>query len=143
MHDDIAKEKMVLAVGLPDLPLAKTVLKPSPDVPRGKIAREVTETTHIKVQHTHAFDVKSFVLTSETVRNTQDIKCGGDVSVKTEVSKVSDLRPSDEDNEQLQYLKKLQEVSPEVPWNYNCVTKQVLKSCVWLFLILLLCFVLL
>ncbi|XP_065160451.1 titin-like isoform X4 [Atheta coriaria] len=109
MHDDIAKEKMVLAVGLPDLPLAKTVLKPSPDVPRGKIAREVTETTHIKVQHTHAFDVKSFVLTSETVRNTQDIKCGGDVSVKTEVSKVSDLRPSDEDNEQLQYLKKLQE----------------------------------
>lgn len=59
---------MVLAVGLPELPPADTVLKPSPEVPPGKIVREVTETTHIKVKHSHNFDVSSYVLTSETVR---------------------------------------------------------------------------
>ncbi|CAG9824337.1 unnamed protein product [Phaedon cochleariae] len=68
-HKDISKEKMVLAVGLPELPLAKEVLKPSPEVPPGKIVREVTETTHIKVQQSHSLGVSSFVLTSETVRD--------------------------------------------------------------------------
>lgn len=35
----------------------------------GKIVREVTETTHIKVQQTHQLGVSSFVLTSETVKD--------------------------------------------------------------------------
>lgn len=48
-REDIAKEKMVLAVGLPQLPPANSVLKPSPEVPPGKIVKEVTETTHLKV----------------------------------------------------------------------------------------------
>ncbi|GJQ70962.1 hypothetical protein Trydic_g878 [Trypoxylus dichotomus] len=69
MHEDISKEKMVLAVGKPELPPATSVLKPSPEVPPGKIVHEVTETTHLKVQHVHSMDVKSFVLTSETVRD--------------------------------------------------------------------------
>lgn len=69
MHEDISKEKMVLAVGKPELPPAKSVLKPSPEVPPGKIVHEVTETTHLKVQHVHSMGVKSFVLTSETVRD--------------------------------------------------------------------------
>lgn len=59
----------MLAVGKPELPPVKEVLKPSPEVPPGKIVHEVTETTHLKVQHVHSMDVKSFVLTSETVRD--------------------------------------------------------------------------
>ncbi|XP_048520362.1 SEC14 domain and spectrin repeat-containing protein 1-B-like [Dendroctonus ponderosae] len=71
MRENVSKEKMVLAVGCPpegELPLSKEVLKPSPEVPPGKIVREVTETTHIKVQQRHNLGVKSFVLTSEIVR---------------------------------------------------------------------------
>lgn len=49
-NEDVSKEKMVLAVGCPDLPPPKSVLKPSIEVPPGKIAHEVTETTHIKVK---------------------------------------------------------------------------------------------
>lgn len=49
IKENIAKEKMVLAVGLPQLPPAENVLKPSPEVPPGKIVREVIETTHLKV----------------------------------------------------------------------------------------------
>lgn len=68
LQEEISKEKMVLAVGLPELPPAKSVLKPSPEVPPGKIVHEVIETTHLKVQHSHTLGVASFVLTSETVR---------------------------------------------------------------------------
>lgn len=49
VKEDVAKEKMVLAVGLPQLPLPESVLKPSPEAPPGKIVREVVETTHLKV----------------------------------------------------------------------------------------------
>lgn len=90
MKENISKEKMVLAVGCPpegQLPPSREVLvtyfisfhsetisffkvlKPSPHVPPGKIAREVTETTHIKVQQQPILGVKSFVLTSEIVRD--------------------------------------------------------------------------
>lgn len=67
--EDVSKEKMVLAVGCPDLPLPRTVLKPSPEAPPGMVVHEVTETTHLKVQHCHTLGVSSFVLTSETVRD--------------------------------------------------------------------------
>ncbi|CAG9840248.1 unnamed protein product [Diabrotica balteata] len=82
---DIAKEKMVLAVGLPELPLAKEVLKPSPEVPPGKVVREVTETTHLKVQQSHSLGVASFVLTSETVRENKP----GEATKKEEVIKIT------------------------------------------------------
>lgn len=59
----------MISVGIPELPDPKNVLKPSPDVPAGKIVHEVTETTHLKVQHSHTFGVSSYVLTSETVKN--------------------------------------------------------------------------
>ncbi|XP_050302710.1 titin-like isoform X2 [Anthonomus grandis grandis] len=77
---DIAKEKMVLAVGCPpegQLPPPQEVLKSSPEVPPGKIAREVIETTHIKVQQQHNFGVKSFVLSSEIVK---DVGATGETS---------------------------------------------------------------
>lgn len=59
---------MVLGVGIPELPPPSAVLKTSPEVPPGKVVREVTETTHIKVQHNHTMGVSSFVLTSEVRR---------------------------------------------------------------------------
>lgn len=66
---------MVLAVGLPQLPQPDDVLKPSPEIPpNSKIVHEVTETTHIKVKHSHNFDVASYVLTSETVKENDDCK---------------------------------------------------------------------
>ncbi|XP_066257903.1 SEC14 domain and spectrin repeat-containing protein 1-B [Euwallacea similis] len=71
MRENTEKEKMVLAVGCPpggELPPSKEVLKSSPAVPPGKIVREVTETTHFKVQQQHNLGVKSFVLTSEIVK---------------------------------------------------------------------------
>lgn len=60
---------MVLAVGCPQLPPPSEVLHPSPAVPPGKIVHEVIETTHIRVEHSHTMGVKSFVLSSETVRD--------------------------------------------------------------------------
>lgn len=102
---------MVLAVGLPELPPAKSVLKPSIEVPPGKIAHEVTETTHIKVQHCHTLGVSSFVLTSETVR---DGKADGDVrkeDVKEEykVDSREILVPIEFEDDQ--FMKELREVS--------------------------------
>lgn len=86
---------MVLAVGCPDLPPAKEVLKPSIEVPPGKIAHEVTETTHIKVQHCHTLGVSSFVLTSETVRDgkVEEKKKEEEVKEYVEVSKKEHIVP--------------------------------------------------
>lgn len=71
--NNVSKEKMVLAVGLPQLPQPDDVLKPSPEIPpNSKIVHEVTETTHIKVKHVHNMDVASYVLTSETVKDERD-----------------------------------------------------------------------
>ncbi|KAK9882438.1 hypothetical protein WA026_021469 [Henosepilachna vigintioctopunctata] len=69
IDEDVSKEKMVLAVGCPQLPAPEEVLKESPLVPAGKIVHEVIETTHIRVEHSHKMGVKSFVLSSETVRD--------------------------------------------------------------------------
>lgn len=77
----------MLAVGLPDLPPPKSVLKPSPEAPPGKIVHEVIETTHFKVQQAHTMGVSSFVLTSETVR---DNKAAG-ATRREEMIKVTDV----------------------------------------------------
>ncbi|XP_017781311.1 PREDICTED: SEC14 domain and spectrin repeat-containing protein 1-B [Nicrophorus vespilloides] len=111
-RDDLAKEKMVLAVGLPELPIASSVLRPSPEVPPGKIAREVTETTHIKVQQCHTFGVKSFVLTSETVREKGELK---------ETAPLEQTPVYEEDD----FASKLKEVG----WK-GCKYKQALRSCI-------------
>lgn len=133
---------MVLAVGCPDLPAAKSVLKPSPEVPPGKIVHEVIETTHLKVQHCHTLGVASFVLTSETVR---DAKAEGHVK-KEEIKEpviagdekevyvpVSVERDIDED----EFMRRMKEVSPpfedRTAWNKyynNYVTKQAIKGCI-------------
>ncbi|KAL1501727.1 hypothetical protein ABEB36_007003 [Hypothenemus hampei] len=96
-RENIEKEKMVLAVGCPPdgkLPLVKEVLKPSPEVPPGKIAREVTETTHFKVQQQHNFGVKSFVLTSEIVKekNTEGTNREETIRYKTDDGKEVTIR---------------------------------------------------
>lgn len=116
INEDISKEKMVLAVGCPELPLAKSVLKPSITPPPGKIVHEVTETTHIKVHHCHTLGVQSFVLTSETVR---DGKADGQFrkeEIKEEVKNLDkkeviipvSVEPDLEDDE---FMKELREVS--------------------------------
>lgn len=110
---------MVLAVGLPELPPAKAVLKPSPEVPPGKIVHEVTETTHIKVQHSHTLGVASFVLTSETVRDKKSEGAGvrGEVRV---------AQPEVEGFE-----KRVKEVSGfEDEWRM-CTAKQAIKGFIW------------
>ncbi|CAG9864550.1 unnamed protein product [Phyllotreta striolata] len=107
LHKDLNKQKMVLAVGLPDLPPPKEVLKPSPEVPPGKVVREVIETTHLKVQQSHTLGVASFVLSSETV---------GEGAAKL-------------DEEELE--RRLKEVGrcEEEAWKaYHNVTKQAIKG---------------
>ena len=117
INEDISKEKMVLAVGLPELPPAKAVLKPSPEVPPGKIVHEVTETTHIKVQHSHTLGVASFVLTSETVR---EKKTDGAVVREEVVSVAPELEG---------FEKRVKEVSGfEEEWRL-CTAKQAIKGC--------------
>lgn len=133
---------MVLAVGCPDLPPAKTVLKPTPDVPPGKIVHEVTETTHIKVQHCHTLGVSSFVLTSETVRDGK-----GEGSARKDVVKdfiaVEEGRELvipvtvDRDVDEDEFMRQMKEVGPpfedKTAWSkyyHNYVTKQTVKSCI-------------
>lgn len=120
INEDISKEKMVLAVGCPELPSAKSVLKTSITPPPGKIVHEVTETTHLKVQHCHTLGVSSFVLTSETVR---DGKADGQVK-KEEVKEVFEnvekldkvekkerVIPIHVDLEEDEFMKELRQVS--------------------------------
>lgn len=134
--ENIAKEKMVLAVGLPELPEVDSVLKPSPEVPPGKIVHEVTETTHIKVQHSHNLGVSSYVLTSETVRDKNDEGCtredvvriGELKSLETAVPVLKEKEPLDDE-----LLRKLKEVSgdhfeEDALKSYNYVTKHAIKS---------------
>lgn len=135
VRENISKEKMVLAVGCPELPLAKDVLKPSPEVPPGKIVHEVTETTHIKVQQSHTLGVSSFVLTSETVK---DKKNDGAVK-REEIIKVTDADGREVviplemgqgiDEEDL--MRRMKEVgsSEDDAWKtYHNVTKQAIKG---------------
>ncbi|KAG5897359.1 hypothetical protein JTB14_030242 [Gonioctena quinquepunctata] len=133
MPKDISKEKMVLAVGLPELPLAKDVLKPSPEVPPGKIVHEVTETTHIKVQQSHTLGVSSFVLTSETVRD----KKNEGITTKEEVirvvtddgKEVAQAISKNYDEEELESRMKEVGRFDRVAWkNYEKVTKQAIKG---------------
>lgn len=124
---------MVLAVGLPQLPLPKTVLKPSPEVPPGKIVHEVIETTHLKVQHSHTMGVKSFVLSSETVKDKNAV---GSTN-REEIIRVG----TDEGNEQVistdksldeeEYKRRIKEVGycDDGAWKtYHKVTKQAIKG---------------
>lgn len=113
-RENIAKEKMVLGVGLPELPPAKSVLKPTPDIPPGKLVREVTETTHLKVQHSHTMGIASYVLTSEIARE-KDGAC----SSRDEITKVIDeqgrevvipIRVEKEIDEE-EFLRRMKEVS--------------------------------
>lgn len=135
MHPDISKEKMILAVGLPELPLAKEVLKPSPEVPPGKVVREVTETTHIKVQQSHHLGVSSFVLTSETIRD----KKNEVFTNREEVVKVLDeygnevvipVEPVTRDIDEDEFEKRVKEVgrSEERAWSNYQITKQAMKG---------------
>lgn len=87
-REDLHKEKMVIAVGLPELPNPKSVLKPSPEVPPGKIVHEVTETTHLKVQHCHTLDVSSYVLTSETVKDGKNLAGAQHQNLSTVTEKI-------------------------------------------------------
>lgn len=129
INPNLAKEKMVLAVGLPELPPADSVLKPSPEVPPGKIVREVTETTHLKVQHSYNLGVSSFVLTSETVREKD-----GDRATRTEEAvRVKDnqemAQASGGDDELLKRMKEVGDGCDEEAWkNYQYVTKQAIKG---------------
>lgn len=124
---------MVLAVGLPELPQPETVLKPSPEVPPGKIVHEVIETTHIKVQHSHNLDVSSFVLTSETVRekNNDDSSTTAPPEIRViEQNELELLQDDDDDDDEL--LSKLKEVGDcfeeETVKSYNYVTQHAIKS---------------
>lgn len=133
VNENISKEKMVLAVGLPELPPVKSVLKPSPEVPPGKIVHEVTETTHIKVQHSHTLGVSSFVLTSETIRDKKNEAS----THREEVIRVidesgkeisSEAVKSQDYDEFLQQMKEVGSCDEEVWKNYQTVTKQAIKG---------------
>lgn len=127
---------MVLGVGLPDLPSAKAVLKPSPDVPPGKIVREVTETTHLKVQHSHTLGVASYVLTSEIARE-KDGACSSRDEVRRFVNEydkdivIPILSQKEIDEEEfLKSMKEVSETGEDDAWK-KCqyVTKQAIKGC--------------
>lgn len=143
MREHIAKEKMVLAVGCPpegELPPVKEVLKPSPDVPPGKIAREVTETTHIKVHQQHNLGVKSFVLTSEIVKDNnlegptareEVIRYRTNDGKEVTINVDSDKENIDKDD----VMRRMNEVGlfeQDEAWNnyssYRNVTKQTIKN---------------
>lgn len=122
---------MVLAVGLPELPAAEDVLKSSPDVPPGKIVREVTETTHLKVQHSYNMGVSSFVLTSETVKEKDGVgKTRGQepVSVRERTKQLAD-QSADVDDKLLQRMKEVGDSFDEDAWkNYHYVTKHAIRG---------------
>ncbi|CAH1976523.1 unnamed protein product [Acanthoscelides obtectus] len=130
----LAKQKMVLGVGLPDLPPPEEVLKPSPEPPPGKIAREVVETTHIKVRQQHTMGVSSFVLTSETVRDKRDDV----VTTREEVVRVTDehgnevvVSVPEREVDLADFEKRMKEVgvsSEEKAWRNYQLTKQAMKG---------------
>lgn len=130
VNEKLAKEKMVLAVGLPELPPVDDVLKSSPEVPPGKIVREVTETTHLKVQHSYNLGVSSFVLTSETVKE----KDAAEVGTREEIVRVdqvteSSARKEDGEDELMRRIKEVGESLDEDAWkNYQIVTKQAIRG---------------
>lgn len=130
-NEKYAKEKLVLAVGLPELPPADDVLKSSPEVPPGKIVKEVTETTHIKVQHSYNLGVSSFVLTSETVkeRDTQGAGASEESGhVREEQVTESSARKVDDD-ELVRRMKEVGDSLDEDAWrNYQIVTKQAIRG---------------
>ncbi|KAF5297174.1 hypothetical protein FQA39_LY12189 [Lamprigera yunnana] len=131
--ENVVREKMVLGVGLPELPPVNSVLKPSPEVPPGKIVREVTETTHLKVQHSHSMGVSSYVLTSEIAKDkgtagscsfTQNEDLFGKASGTVTVS---EKEINDED-----LLNRMKQVSEgdEDGWRkYQGVTKKAIRGC--------------
>ncbi|KAJ8922121.1 hypothetical protein NQ315_004055, partial [Exocentrus adspersus] len=144
VRENISKEKMVLAVGCPELPLASEVLKPSPEVPPGKIVHEVTETTHIKVQQSHTLGVASFVLTSETVRDKNNDR--NETAVKREeIIKVTDVDgkevvipvgiDQDVDEDLMRRMKEVGRSEDEAWKSYHNVTKQAIKA--WLYFVVL------
>lgn len=119
----------MLAVGLPELPPADAVLKSSPEVPPGKIVREVTETTHLKVQHSYNLGVSSFVLTSETVQE-KDAQPSG---VREEILRVREEHVAEEsegaDDELAKRMKEVGESLEDDAWrNYQFVTKQAIRG---------------
>ncbi|CAH0547516.1 unnamed protein product [Brassicogethes aeneus] len=132
VDENVSKEKMVLAVGLPQLPLAKTVLKPSPEAPPGKIVHEVIETTHLKVQHSHTMGVRSFVLSSETVRNKSAVAS----TTREEIIRVRDeegkevVIPVEKNVDEEEFKRRMKEVGcfENGAWNYHKVTKQAIKG---------------
>lgn len=123
---------MVLAVGLPELPPADSVLKSSPVVPPGKIVREVIETTHLKVQHSYNLGVSSFVLTSETVKEKDAPESGTrEEIVRVREEHVTDGRAQKEDaaGELAKRMKEVGESLDEDAWrNYQFVTKQAIRG---------------
>lgn len=132
VNEKLAKEKLVLAVGLPELPPADDVLTSSPEVPPGKIVREVTETTHLKVQHSYNLGVSSFVLTSETVKekDTQDAGTREEV-IRVREEQVTGGSAQKERGED-ELIKRMKEVGgslDEDAWrNYQFVTKQAIRG---------------
>lgn len=130
VNEKLAKEKLVLAVGLPELPPADDVLKSSPEVPPGKIVREVTETTHLKVQHSYNLGVSSFVLTSETVKE-KDTEGAREEIIRVREEQVTGSSAHKESGED-ELIKRMKEVGgslDEDAWrNYQFVTKQAIRG---------------
>ncbi|KAF5301257.1 hypothetical protein FQR65_LT00957 [Abscondita terminalis] len=131
-RENLSKEKMVLGVGLPELPPPKSVLKPTPEVPPGKILREVTETTHLKVQHSHSMGVSSYVLTSEIARQ-KDGVCSSQqsdgygneifITADKEMDEANLLRRMKQCGDWLQL--KILEVSPELTALGNTLSEAI------------------
>lgn len=101
----------------------------------GKIAREVTETTHIKVEQSHHLGVSSFVLTSETVKdkNTEASTSREEVIRVTdehgqELVIPVDIEPAVDDEELRRRLKEVGRCEDEAWTNYSKVTKQAIKG---------------
>ncbi|KAK4877376.1 hypothetical protein RN001_009882 [Aquatica leii] len=132
-RENISKEKLVLGVGLPELPPAKLILKPTPEVPPGKIMREVTETTHLKVQHSHSLDVSSYVLTSEIARQKDGVCSNSDNFRQHTGAMEKEFNVLDQDVKEDDVIRRMKQVSAsldEDSWKkYQGVTKKAIRGC--------------
>lgn len=132
MNEKLASEKLVLAVGLPELPPADAVLKSSPEVPPGKIVKEVTETTHLKVQHSYNLGVSSFVLTSETIKekDSEDARPRDEIiRIREEQLTENSVHKEGSEDELVKRMKEVGESLDEDAWrNYQFVTKQAIRG---------------
>lgn len=133
LDEHVSKEKMVLGVGMPELPPYKSVYKCTSDIPPGKIVREVTETTHLKVQHSHTMGVASYVLTSEIAKDNELNSSANEKPISVSAKHNPENAIPIRNVEETHFLKSMKEVSKiceDDAWNaYSLVTKQAIKGC--------------